>query len=197
MKIWNLRLAVLAAALGLAVEADATLFNVDYTDAAGDTATGTLDATLLGPSPAPYTGDEYLATSGTLYVTTSSDPGVVGTYSLLAGGPGNTISPSGAFSYNDILYFPSDPALDSEGVLGFESSAGIELNIWGNAPDNYSFYAYQGGEYVVGNTSTGSFILSEPAVTAVTSVPEPTTIIAGASLLLPFGSRMLRIARKR
>jgi hypothetical protein len=43
----------------------------------------------------------------------------------------------------------------------------------------------------------GQGLLDDISVTAITAVPEPTTLIAGLSLLLPFGASTLRILRRR
>lgn len=48
-----------------------------------------------------------------------------------------------------------------------------------------------GWSFVVGNGVGGATLLSAP-----TPVPEPTTMIAGALLLLPFGASAIRILRK-
>ena len=49
-----------------------------------------------------------------------------------------------------------------------------------------------GGDSHDEQTVSGAYI-----VAPVTPVPEPTTLIAGALLLLPFGASTLRILRKR
>jgi len=51
-----------------------------------------------------------------------------------------------------------------------------------------------------GNPPAGGYLQPERAMTAtfqVTAVPEPTTMIAGALLLLPFGASTLRMLRRR
>jgi hypothetical protein len=184
MKTEKLKLAIMAGALSLAIQARGSIdFSFNFTDSSGDVAAGNLFATPLG-------GNQYLATSGTINVIAAPlNPLVIGTYALLPGGPGPTYSPSGAFIFNNVLYYPGDPALDTYGVLGFRSIAGIELNIWGNSPDNYSFYAHTpAAGYILGNTGAGTFTLAP--------IPEPTTLISGALLLLPFGASTLRILRR-
>jgi len=86
---------------------------------------------------------EFLATVGTLTVTGGQD---VGTYPLYPGGPGNTISPSGFFSFNNVLYPSIDPGIDNQGPL-FRSNS-FEINIFSNGPDNYQFYDNTGYNHV-------------------------------------------------
>jgi hypothetical protein len=52
-------------------------------------------------------------------------------------------------------------------------------------------YAYIGD---TGGVSSGSVDINSITVSAV---PEPTTMVAGALLLLPFGASALRILRKK
>jgi len=97
----------------------------------------------------------FLATNGTLTVTAGSD---IGTYPLYPGGPGQTTSPLGAFYYDDLLFpfYPStNPPLDVDGLLF--NAPGLEINIWGNSPGNYSYYDYFSGiGYVTQLTETGT-----------------------------------------
>jgi hypothetical protein len=179
----KLQLAIMAAALIIAVQARASIvFDLQYSDPSGNVANGLLTATSLG-------NGQYLATSGILNVTASSNPNDVGSYSLVPDGPGLTVSPSGAFIVDNVLYYPGDPYLDVDGLLGFASVAGIELNLWGNGPGNYSLYTYQPG-------SGYTLAYNGSATTSISPVPEATTIIAGALLLLPLGASTLRILRK-
>ena len=178
----------MAATLVIAAQARASItFDLEYSDPAGNVAHGQLIATALG-------NDQYLATSGTLDVTASSNPGVVGSYSIVAGGPAAFYSPAGAFIADNVLYYPNqDPYLDVYGLLAFQSAAGVELNLWGNGPGNYSLYAWQAGNgYILSfNGSATTSLAADPL-----PVPEPTTIIAGALLLLPFGTNAIRFLRR-
>jgi len=101
---------------------------------------------------------EFLATSGSMTVTGGADQG---TFSLYPGGPGETGSPAGGFDFNDLLYILENPTLDMYGLLF--TGPGIEINIWGNGTNNYSFYDYFGGDYHTRITGTGS----------VTFTPDP------------------------
>lgn len=121
------------------------LFDTTCTFAIGSqTGYGTLTTANLG-------NGELLATAGTLTVTGGSD---IGTYPLYPGGPATTYSPAGLFIYDNILYSSQDPVLDEDGLL-FTGSGGLELNIWGNSPDNYSFYVGLSGGYPVSVTADG------------------------------------------
>jgi hypothetical protein len=93
---------------------------------------------------------QFLATDGTLNVTAGRD---VGSYPLYLGGPGTTPSPSGYFTYNNVLYPSVDPGIDLEGLLFIGS--GLEINIFSNFADSYEFYDNTGY-----NNVGDSFILS-------------------------------------
>jgi len=141
----------------------------DFTVSIGpDTGFGSINATDEG-------GGTFLATSGTLTVTGGSD---VGTYTLVPGGPSGMISPSGAFIYDNLVFPASDPTLDGDGLLF--SGGGLEINIWGNSPDNYSFYSYENGGYNVQDTDSGQ-------VAFFAATPEPSAMVLLGSLLVGLG----------
>ena len=101
---------------------------------------------------------EFLATAGTLTVTGGND---IGTYPLHPGGPNVTVSPLGGFDFDNLLFpfYPStNPPLDVDGLLF--TVPGLEVNIWGNSPGNYSFYDYNGSSYGTQLTETGTFTLN-------------------------------------
>ncbi len=118
------------------------LFDFAFTNGI-DMGSGSLNTTDNG-------NGQFLATAGTLNVTAGQD---VGSYPLYPGGPGTTSSPSGYFTYNNVLYPSVDPGIDLEGLLFIGS--GLEINIFSNGADNYEFYDNTGY-----NNVGDSFILS-------------------------------------
>ena len=99
---------------------------------------------------------EFLTTGGSLTVTGGYD---IGTYPLYPGGPGVFTSPMGAFYYNNLLYPPSvNPQIDLDGLLF--AVPGMEINIWGNSPGNYSYYDYTSAGYGTQLNEDGTFILN-------------------------------------
>ncbi len=102
-----------------------------------DSGFGTLNTVDIG-------GGAFSAIGGSLTVTGGAD---IGSYSLYPVGPAETISPFGAFAVDDVLYPASNPYLDVWGLLF--TGGGLEINIWGNGPDNYSFYSDNGASYTV------------------------------------------------
>lgn len=143
-----------------------------------DTGSGSLSTIDLG-------GGQFLATSGTLTVTGGAD---AGTYALLAGGPGATISPSGAFSFNDVIYPSSDPTLDVYGLLF--TGGGLEINIFGNSPGNYNFDSWNGSSLNVQDNGSGPVTF--------TQTPEPSTLALLAAgmfgLVGAFGHKKVLLA---
>jgi len=100
----------------------------NYTFSIGpDVGSGTLNTTNIG-------GGAFLATAGTLTVTAGND---MGSYTLYPGGPGVSLSPSGFFQYNNVVYPGANPLLDIDGLLF--AGAVPEINIWGNSANNYTF----------------------------------------------------------
>ncbi len=113
-----------------------------------DTETGFGSLNLISQS----TG--YLATAGTITVTGAQD---AGTYPLYPGGPAVTLSPNGAFDYDNLAFPSADPTLDEDGLL-FDNGGGLETNIWGNGAGNYSFYTgTAAGNYPIAIAADGSF----------------------------------------
>lgn len=92
-----------------------------------DTGFGSLNTTDNG-------NGQFLATAGNLTVTGGQD---VGTYPLFPGGPAVTLSPSGFFNYDNVLYPSIDPSIDNDGLLFLGN--GLEINIFSN-PGNFQFY---------------------------------------------------------
>jgi hypothetical protein len=122
------------------------LFDFSF-DIAPQTGYGSLNTTDEG-------NGQFLATVGNVTITAGND---LGTYPLYPGGPGVTVSPAGAFDYDDLLYSQSNPPLDVDGLLF--TAPGLEINIWGNSANNYSFYDYSNGAYGTQLTEAGTFTL--------------------------------------
>ena len=71
-----------------------------------------------------------------------------------------TLSPLGAFIYDNIVYPGPDPVLDISGILF--SISGQEANIWGNSgPNDYSYWVCC---YAVANDQVDTFALTQAAV---------------------------------
>ena len=165
MKNLNRAALVVSLALGAVCAASAEQFEFTYSgDGVNDlnsaygslTATNNMDGT-------------FLATAGTMVVTASSNPVMLGSFSLS--------SSSDFFNINNLLYYPGTQSLDNLGLL-FKNNVGAAVNIWGNgAPDNYSFYGNDGSGYNPSNDYHGTFTLK--------AVPEPFTVslaVAGLGL---------------
>jgi len=116
-------------------------------------------------------GGQFLATAGVLSVTAGSN---LGNYALYPGGAGTTTSPGGAFQFDNVIFPLQNPTLDNFGVLFL--GGGLEINIWGNAvPDNYTFYAWDGANYITTVTDPAGSVT--PALAAA---PDP-----GGGLVFP------------
>jgi hypothetical protein len=94
----------------------------------------------------------------------------------------------------------------SSGIISFGFSDGGSANFTYSDPnadiDTYSPLIWQGWDFSSGITSvtiSSDYLTMDglQADASVSAVPESTTIIAGASLLLPFGASTLRMLRKR
>jgi hypothetical protein len=96
-------------------------------------------------------GGDFFATAGNLTVTGGDG---IGTYPLYPGGPSTVQSPSGVFYFDNILLPLQDPVLDLEGIL-FRSGV-VEVNIWGDAPPDYSFYIATAGSITTNITAPGT-----------------------------------------
>lgn len=184
----------MAATLVVAAQARASLemFNVAFTDSTvANVARAVIEVDMVNG----------LAESGTMNVL---DGVAAGSYNLIPT-PGLAVgvftSPLGAFYYDDQIQGippgpPTAPFLDIDGLAfsGIGSQLGTEVNLWGTSSgvNGYTFYGY---------TAAGGYNPTVTGGAAITDVgpvvPEPTTMIAGALLLLPFGASTLRILRKR
>jgi hypothetical protein len=139
-----------------------------YHDVSGNTAEIELSGEDLG-------SDTFLITSGTLNVTGGID---IGAYSLFPSGPAVTLSQAGAFLIDNVLYYGNNPVLDNWGLLF--TGNGLEINLWGNGPDNYSFWSYNGNGYNVsvdgGFLDSRAMVLDSYGPEGAAPVPEPSTL---------------------
>jgi hypothetical protein len=143
----------------------------NWTLSGADTGSGTLTAGAPDGS-----GFDITAFTGTIDGNTID--GLLGS-PLDPGAP--TVSPLGAFIYDNIVYPGADPMLDTSGILF--SISGTEGNIWGNSgPDDYSFYVCC---YAPANDRIDTFALTPAAV----SEPSGLALLASGLLGLWFVRR--------
>jgi len=192
-------LAALAVFVGLsAVGLRAQNLTFTFSDPAGDAGSGTLNAVGSG------LGDDSLwAISGTLNLTASSlGSGALGTYSLIAAGPGITPSPSGLFVTDNLIYPSNDAASGTSacqtsyiaisnpsyltycGLLFGPDGSGTgnqsEINIWGSGGMTYGFGSVAGGVYTIYTNPGGTFSLPEPPTSLLLVLG---TLLVAAGLL--------------
>jgi len=173
----------MGAALVMAVQVQAAFFDITFDSNDGSTtANAFIAATDLG-------GGVFQATSGTIEVSSSTF--APGTYTLVSNpnSPNQAVSPSGSFNYDNNVISGANPFLTYAGLL-FEgpNAQTIELNLFSNGASapvpNGTYQLYD---------STGANLYGNATITPV---PEPTTMVAGAMLLIPFGISTLRMLRK-
>ena len=171
----------MAAALVMAVQARATLYDISFIDlGAANSAIGQIDV-VGGVAISGYLNVQAgVAQSPPLWL---QQPGVGSDASFFWD---NAVDPTGGFANGTFV--------DGAGLLfaGQGSFAGEELNLFANGNPVIDKYTLQGN--IGGNWNP---IAVGAAAIYLAPVPEPTTMIAGALLLLPFGASTLRILRKR
>ncbi len=148
----------LAAALATPCVSHAAVFDLTFV---GTTFTldATLDASSLG-------GGEWLVTdmTGTVWTNGASPESTT----LIPGGPGSFLTPSGSFIVDNVLYSPANPqAFDIDG-LPF-TAAGGEWNLWGNG-SNYTLATCVGGCYTFDYGSDAVSPIPELATWAMLAV---------------------------
>jgi hypothetical protein len=196
MKKLLLVIGLSSALLASTAEAALSYFNVSFIDpTAQNIANG-----LLGVEMA-----NGLAVSGTLTVFNGV---AAGSYNLLPtttpglvpylSYPGAYLTPSGAFYFDNRIMGippgpPSYPFVDLAGLafVGTGTQTGTEINLFSDntGVNAYAFYGWNNGVY--GPQAHGGAAIS------LSSVPEPTTMVAGALLLLPFAASTIRKMRPR
>jgi len=184
MKTGKLTLAVMAGALVMVAQAHATFYDIGFTAS---------DNSILADGVINVDGTG-LATSG--YITIDKGP-VSGSYSLVpstGGSPYSTAPVLGGqtIKYDDeILGLSTVPFLDQYGLLFSDGTSVLDIQFWGvnNGNNGYDTAVINTGG-VVENVTGGMSLGLSP-------IPEPSSIIAGALMVLPFGASTLRILRRK
>ena len=172
----KLQIAIMAAALIMAVQARAAWYDLTYTDGGANVGSGQINV-----SGGVAVSGFFNVTAGTAFGSWTLSPG-----------PGSAPS----FTWDNNVYPNATPFLDGGGLLftGTQNGNPAELNLWGNSgPTDYSFQGNNGGLGTYGNNNSP---VSSGTAT-LTAVPEASTLVAGALMLLPFGVSTLRIMRKK
>ena len=171
----KIQLAIMATALCLALQAQASWYDITFTG------TGDVNGNPLTAATAAIDVVGGTAVGGVLHVTTGP---AAGYYNLVAGSAND-----GLFVYDNLVNTASTPFLDSTGGLLWRNASGYELNMW-----------YSDGSWIPGRTyglwgappTYGPEAYGNATLTA--AVPEPTTMVAGAGAL---GLALLGIGRAR
>jgi len=135
-----------------AATAHAQTFAFSYAGV-GVSGSGTLTAEQIAPG-------EYVIVAGT---DNATGGGVNGLLTLFAnpGSPSESLSPSGYFLYDNLLFEGSNPIVTNGGLL-FTNGTGGEVNLYSNGPDLYVDYD---------NTGFNVAITLDPS-----AIPEPATL---------------------
>ncbi len=192
-----MQLAIVAAALIVAAQANATLTTLEFTDS-GDSGGNGGSRRLTAQAE----GDgSYSIVSGLSHLTSGPSAGANGTFVPNPDGPGaapwdaRVCGGHGREGVDDQLIASGPAYLDVGGPLFNDTSfsrpdplgKGLAFNL--DYADGMYKLVFNGYPNQPGATVN-------PGGTLPT-VPEPTTMIAGALLLLPFGACTLRILRRR
>ncbi len=182
----------------MAVQARATLYDITFTGSDGNSAVkGSGQIDIVGgyadggsfniTAGDFYSGVTYGLNYGSGGGANITDAGIAGTGGFYLNGD-NGVNPAGPTYIDDAgLLF------DSTGNVGnVNPYNGDVLNLWGDVPGSYTLYG-AGPDF---SSAAGDKLLANGNVTlTLAPVPEPTTIVAGAMLLLPFGMSALRMLR--
>jgi len=179
----------MAAALVMAVQARASLYNLTFTQTGESDQYGNALPASVTDAVGQLNVVGGVAVGGTLDVISGPD---MGNYILVTAPPTGS---DGTFQWDNLVntagpFFSSNAGLlwSVSGIAG--NSA--EMNMWYN---NVTQYSQPAGSYSLWGAPPAYNPEAFGDVT-LTAVPEPTTMIAGALLLLPFGASTLRILRK-
>jgi hypothetical protein len=163
----KIKLLAVALLLTSSVMANATEYTFSFTSTSGESGSGDIYADSFGD-----------LVSGKLDITSGLDAGL--TFSLYSPNPGVTeLSPSGWFTYDNIIYPGSALVIDSYGLLFTGNNQ--EINLWGYGSPPYSLWIYDGTANQYIDLDNGlTFNLSDP-------VPEPEMVSMFALGLLGLG----------
>ena len=180
MNTKTLQLAILGGGLIFAAQARASLFDISFLGTDGTKAEAQVTAPDMG-------GGIFEGMSGSITVTPGSVAFDKGTWALYQNpnGTSASYSPSGYFIYDNQILPDANPMVTYPGLLFRVASNGYEVNLYSIGPDDYILYDNHG------RNVNGTLTVTDP----VSPVPEPTTLLAGALLLLPFGASTIRIVR--
>jgi hypothetical protein len=174
----KIQLTIIAAALIMAVQAQAALWDFSYSGA-GIIASGTLT-----------TSDILTPNIGGLGVSGYEITGISGVR--------NTLAITGL---NPNINFPADITVGGvifdngliTSPLGFNNN-GLSFFVGSDEYNIFSQNSPTGGGYFEAPNGTTSYV---PVTLNIAPVPEASTVVAGALMLLPFGVSTLRIMRKK
>lgn len=184
----------MATSLVMAVQARATLFDITFTSNDGlISGSGILNGQSEG-------GGLYEAIGGSSFNIAVSPEALAygfipGEYSIYVNpnSPSASYSPSGYFIYDNQVLNGQNPFITNPGLL-FTGPNGalttLELNLFSNGPSspipNGTYQLYENdGANVYGDANL-----------SLVPVPEASTMLAGALMLLPLGMSAVRIFRK-
>lgn len=187
----TLKIAIMSVAASLAIEAQATLFDITFTSNDGSTqGSGVLNGISDG-------GGVYTAGAGSFFdiFASISTPFLPGTYQVYPSSslpPNSQYSPSGFFIYDNAVLNGQNPFITNPGLLfigpnGFT----LELNLFSNGPSS----PVPNGTYQLYD-NRGVNLYGDATLSPISSVPEVSTILAGLLLVLPLGASTLRILRR-
>jgi hypothetical protein len=190
---------IVGALLLAAVPASAAIYDYDFasTDGQGFTLDGTF-TTSNSAVPIPGAGGElgYAISDITGVLAGLGFPAPDTINGLIPNTvyPASSYSPSGAFIYDNALFFPTQPHLDNPGVLFTTAGLpGVEWNLFSIAPTVYSLDNNNNGAYWV---TTGTMRLYlEPSSLGVAATPLPAALplfAAGLGVMGLLGRRRKR-----
>jgi hypothetical protein len=213
MKIRKLQIAIMAGALLLAVQARATMYDITYGDGS-NVGSGVLDATANGNGSFTVTGGNFTWTEGAYQGATASLVPLTAPVINGVGFSGTTFVMYGGtelFPVDNLIYPNQTSLLTPSGGVGlYAQTGGLAFNdpsFSGAGGSGLAFLLYannSGGAGEYGAAFNGA--KNEPyldnygggtVTLSLAPVPEPTTMVAGAMLLLPFGMSTLRILRRK